>query len=120
MYVGLPWAHERAARLARDAADRLATAPGVTLVTPRSRMATLVSLRVAGWTANEVVQALARRVFAIVRAVPGLDVIRLSVAWFTTDAELRRVLDEVELLARHTPATLPDRPSIQFLERTGE
>jgi L-cysteine/cystine lyase len=120
MYVGFPWAHERAPRLAGEAADRLAAMPGVTLVTPRSRMATLVSFRVAGWTADEVVAALARRVFAIVRAVPGLDVVRLSVAWFTTDSELRRTLDEVELLARHTPLTLPERPAIQFLERTGE
>jgi selenocysteine lyase/cysteine desulfurase len=83
-------------------------------------MATLVSFRAAGWTAEEVVAALARRVFAIVRAVPGLDAVRLSVAWFTTDSELRRTLDEVELLARHTPLTLPERPAIQFLERTGE
>ncbi len=120
MYVGLPWIHERAARLAHDAADRLAATTGVTLVTPRSRMATLVSFRVTGWTADEVVQALARRVFAIVRSVPGPDAVRLSVAWFTTEGELRRVLDEVELLARHAPATLPDRPSIQFLERAGE
>ena len=120
MYVGLPWAHGRAARLASEAADRLAATPGVTLVTPRSQMATLVSFRVAGWTADEVVTALARRVFAIVRSLPGLEAVRLSVAWFTTEGELRRVLDEVELLARHTPATLPERPAIQFLERTGE
>jgi L-cysteine/cystine lyase len=120
MYVGLPWAHERSARLAGEAADRLAETPGVTLVTPRSRMATLVSFRVAGWTADEVVEALARRVFAIVRALPGLDAVRLSVAWFTTEGELRRVLDEVEVLARHTSATLPERPAIQFLERTEE
>lgn len=120
MYVGLPWSHERSARLAGNAADRLAATPGVTLVTPRSRMATLVSFRVAGWSADEVVAALARRVFAIVRELPDLDAVRLSVAWFTTESELDRVLDEVELLARHTPATLPARPAIQFLERTGE
>lgn len=120
MYVGLPWAHERAARLARDAADRLAAMPGVTLVTPRSSMGTLVSFRVAGWTADRVVEALARRVFAITRLLPGLDAVRLSVAWFTTEAELHRVLDEVAVLAAHTPATLPDRPTIQFLDRTGE
>jgi L-cysteine/cystine lyase len=120
MYVGLPWAHERAARLAAAAAGRLAETPGVTLLTPRSRMATLVSFRVAGWSDDEVVAALSRRVHAIVRALPGLDAVRLSVGWFTTEGELRRVLDEIELLARHTPATLPDRPAIQFLELSGE
>ena len=117
MFVGLPWAHERAARLARMAADRLATTPGVTLVTPRQRMATLVAFRVAAWTADEVAKALGRRAHAIVRSIPGLDAVRLSVAFFNTDDELRRVLDAVEELAAHTPATLPVRPAIEFLDQ---
>jgi L-cysteine/cystine lyase len=116
MYVGLPWAHARAAALARAAADRLAATKGVELVTPRDRMGTIVTFRVAGWTAEEVVEALARRVFAITRSLPGLSAVRLSVAWFTTEGELARVLDEVELLAAHAPATLPERPAIQFLD----
>ena len=120
MYVGLPWAYERAARLAAGAADRLAGMPGVTLVTPRARMATLVSFRVAGWSADEVAEALGRRVHAIVRSIPGLDVVRLSVAFFTTDDELRRVLDAVEEVAGHTPASLPTRPAIEFLDRAPE
>jgi len=117
MFVGLPWAHARAARLAGVAAERLVAMPGVTLVTPRDRMATLVSFRVAGWTAEEAAEALGRRVHAIVRSIPGLDAVRLSVAFFVTDDELRRVLDAVEELAAHTPATLPPRPAIEFLER---
>jgi L-cysteine/cystine lyase len=117
MFVGLPWAHARAARLAGVAAERLAAMPGVTLVTPRARMATLVSFRVAGWTAEEVAEALERRVHAIVRSIPGLDAVRLSVAFFVTDDELRRVLDAVEEIANHTPATLPARPAIEFLEQ---
>jgi L-cysteine/cystine lyase len=116
MYVGLPWAYERAARLAAGAAERLAGTPGVTVVTPPARMATLVSFRVAGWSAEEVAEALGRRVHAIVRSIPGLDAVRLSVAFFTTEDELRRVLDAVEELAAHTPATLPERPAIEFLD----
>jgi hypothetical protein len=107
MFAGLPWAHERAARLAAGAAERMAGTPGVTLATPRARMATLVSFRVAGWSAEEVAVALGRRVHAIVCSIAGLDVVRLSVAFFTTDDELRRVLDAVEEVAAHTPATLP-------------
>jgi L-cysteine/cystine lyase len=118
MYVGLPWAHGRAASLARHAADRLASSEGVTLVSPRSRPGTIVSFRVSGWTAEETVAALGRRVFAIVRSIPGLDAVRLSIACFTTVDELRRVLDEVDLMAAHRPDTLPDRPSIQFLGPT--
>ncbi len=120
MFVGLPWAHERAARLAHAAAGRLASTAGVTLVTPRDRMGTLVSFRVAGWTGDEVAEALGRRVHAIVRSIPGLDAVRLSVAFFTTETELGRVLDGVEEIAAHTPATLPARPGIEFLELAGE
>ena len=117
MFVGLPWAYERAARLARVAADRLAATRGVTLVTPRGRMATLVSFRVAGWGSEEVAEVLGRRVHAIVRSIPGLDAVRLSVAFFVTDDELRRALDAVDEIAAHTPATLPARPAIEFLDQ---
>jgi hypothetical protein len=41
----------------------------------------------------------------------------LSVAFFTTDDELGRVLDAVEELAACTPATLPPRPAIEFLDQ---
>jgi L-cysteine/cystine lyase len=116
MFVGLPGAYARSARLAAAAADRLAATPGVALVTPPSRLGTLVSFRVAGWAAEAVAGALTRRVHAIVRSIPGLDVVRLSVAFFTTDDELRRVLDAVEEIAAHTPETLPARPAIEFLE----
>ena len=67
--------------------------------------------------ADEVAEALGRRVHAIVRSIPGLDAVRLSVAFFTTEDELRRVLDAVEELAAHTPATLPARPAIEFLDQ---
>jgi selenocysteine lyase/cysteine desulfurase len=117
MYVGLPWAQARAARLAAAAADRLGATPGVTLVSPSARLATLVSFRVAGWTGEEAAEALGRRTYVIARSIPGLDAVRLSVAFFTTEAELSRVLDAVAEIARHTPATLPPRPTIQFLDR---
>jgi hypothetical protein len=57
-------------------------------------------------------------VFAVVRSIPGLDAVRLSIACFTSVDELERVLDEVELMAAHAPDTLPDRPAIQFLEQS--
>jgi selenocysteine lyase/cysteine desulfurase len=117
MYVGLPWAHARASRLAHGAAIRLQGMPGVAVVTPPNRMATLVTFRLPGWPAERVAEELARRVFATVRPIPGLDAVRLSVGFFTTDEELRRVLDAVAELARYTPASLPPRPAIEFLER---
>ena len=79
-------------------------------------MATLVTFRLAGWPMERVAEELAHRVFAIVRTIPGLDAVRLSVGFFTTDEELGRVLGVVAELARHTPASLPTRAAIEFLE----
>jgi L-cysteine/cystine lyase len=115
MYVGLPWAHARAGRLAHAAAIRLQGTPGVRLVTPPEQMATIVTFRLPGWPAERVAEELARRVFASVRAIPVLDAVRLSVGFFTTEEELGRVMDLVAEIARHTPATLPKRPAIEFL-----
>lgn len=112
MYVGLAWAYERAARLARHAAEALAGVPGVTLLTPLERMASLVSFRVAGWPAEELRAELGRRVFAISRTIPDLDALRISVGWFNTEAELDVFVGAVAELAAHTPATLPRRPAM--------
>jgi len=109
MFVGLPWAVERATSLARSVADELAAMPGVQLVTPRDAMATLVSFRVAGWPASAVVEELAVRAFAMVRDFPTLDLVRLSVGWWNTEEELERVLRVIALLAGHSPETLPRR-----------
>src|SRR5204863_8479707 len=49
MYVGLDWVYRRGTALARRAAELLSAIPGVELVTPVERMATLVSFRIAGW-----------------------------------------------------------------------
>jgi selenocysteine lyase/cysteine desulfurase len=78
-------------------------------------MATLVTFRLHGWPAERVADELARRVFASVRVIPDLDAIRISAGFFTTDEELGRVMDSVAEIARHTPASLPPRPVIEFL-----
>jgi selenocysteine lyase/cysteine desulfurase len=115
MYVGLPWAMDRAARLAADVHERLASIDGVTVLTPRDRMATLVSFRIAGWTADAALAELERRVFAIMADVPALDALRISVGFWSTDEELDRFAEAIELLARHTPATLPPRRTLTIL-----
>jgi L-cysteine/cystine lyase len=115
MYVGLAWIHERGQANARRAADRLAAIPGVELLTPRDRMATLVTFRIGGWSADEALAEIAGRTFAIARTIPSLDAVRLSVGFFTTDDEIERVAGAVELLAAHTPASLPRRPRLEIL-----
>jgi L-cysteine/cystine lyase len=116
MYVGLPWAHARAAALARDAARGLARIPGVTVATPAAAAATLVAFSIRGWGAQAVAEELGRRIFLIARRIPGTDLVRLSVGWWNTEDEVGRVIDAVAELARHTPDTLPRRPAISIVD----
>jgi L-cysteine/cystine lyase len=115
MFVGLDWIYERGAAMARLAADRLAAIDGVELLTPRDRMATLVTFRIAGWTAEAALDELGARVFAIARTVPLVDAIRISVGFFNSEAELDRLVAVVALLAAHTPETLPPRRRLTIL-----
>jgi L-cysteine/cystine lyase len=115
MYVGLDWIHRRGAALARRTAGLLGAIPGVEILTPADRMATLVTFRIEGWPAEAALEELGRRVFAIARTIPGLDALRLSVAFFNTEAELERLADAVAELAGATPDTLPRRPVLTIL-----
>jgi L-cysteine/cystine lyase len=115
MYIGLPWAHERAARLAAAAADRLAGIDGVALVTPRHAMGTLVSFRIGGWPAADAVRELGARTFAIIRDVAPIDAIRISIGFWNTEEELERFAQGVELLASHTPESVPPRRTLAVL-----
>jgi L-cysteine/cystine lyase len=112
MYVGLPWAIERGDRLAAHVVEALAAVPGVELITPRDRRATLVTFRIPGWPMASIREELSKRIFAITRPVPHLDAVRISCAFFNTEEELDRFVETVALLARHTPATIPQRPSL--------
>jgi L-cysteine/cystine lyase len=115
MYVGLGWIHDRGMELARAAADRLATIPGVAVLTPRDAMATMITFRIAGWPAERALDELGARVFAIARIIAPLDAIRISVGFFNTAAEIERFAAAVELLAAHTPDSLPPRSRLAML-----
>jgi selenocysteine lyase/cysteine desulfurase len=105
--------------MARAAHDRLRAIPGVTVVTPKHAMAPLVSFRIEGWTAEAAYDELTARTFAIIRTVPGVDAVRISVGFWTTDDELDRFADGVELLARQTPETLPPLRRLAVLGADG-
>jgi L-cysteine/cystine lyase len=115
MFVGLDWIYARGTAMARHAADRLAAIDGVELVTPRDRMATLVTFRIAGWTPQAALDELAARAFAVARTVTLLDALRISVGFFTSEEELDRFVGCVELLAAHTPETVPPRRTLTIL-----
>jgi L-cysteine/cystine lyase len=115
MFVGLDWVYGRGAAMARLAADRLAAIDGVDLVTPRDRMATLISFRITGWEPEAALEELGARVFAVARTIPPVDALRISVGCFNSEAELERFVGAVELLAAHTPATIPPRRTLTIL-----
>jgi L-cysteine/cystine lyase len=115
MYVGLPWAQERAARLARSAAERLAAIEGVHLISPTGPPATLITFRIEGWPAAAALDELGARTFAILRDLPPIDALRISIGWWLTDDEIERFATGVELLAANTPASLPPRRTLAVL-----
>jgi len=115
MFVGLEFVHRRGAAMAHYAADRLAEIDGVTLLTPRDRMANLVSFRIRAWPAQAALDELAARTFAIARTLPLVDALRISVGFWSTEAELGRYIDAVRLLASHTPETIPARRTLSVL-----
>ena len=115
MYVGLDYIYRTGMARALAAARRLAGIEGVTVLTPTDRMGTLVTFRIAGWTAPAALDELGARVFAIARTIPSLDALRISVGFFNSDEELERLAGAVELLAAHTPETLPPRRRLMIL-----
>jgi L-cysteine/cystine lyase len=116
MYIGLDYVYRRGLALARAAAVRLAGIDGVTILTPLNRMATLVTFRIAGWPAQAALDELGARVFAIARTIPTLDALRISVGFFNAEDELERFAAAVELLAAHTPESLPPRRLLTILD----
>ena len=116
MYVGLEYVFRTGMARARAMAGRLEAIDGVTVLTPLDRMATLVTFRIAGWTAQAALDELGARVFAIARTMPALDAVRLSIGFFNTDEELERLAGVIELLAAHTPETLPPRRRLMIID----
>lgn len=116
MFVGIDWALGRGAALARLTAERLASMPGVTLLTPLEAMAGLVTFRVAGWSAQAIIDELGARAFVIARTIEDLDAVRFSVGWFNTQEELERALGLLADLAGHTPESMPPRRTLAVVD----
>lgn len=118
MYVGLPWVHERTPPLAATLAHGLAETDGIELLTPLERMAAIVTFRVRAWSAEQAAEELSHRVGAIVSIVEvpgGAPAIRASVGWWNTEDEIGRFQEAVQLLAAHSPDSLPRRPALTVL-----
>jgi L-cysteine/cystine lyase len=120
MYLGVPWIHERVAHAAIALHERLADVEGVDVVTPVRRLGPIVTFTIRGWRPTEAYDELARRSFLMASVVASPDGIRTSVGAFTTDEELDRVTESIRLLAAHTPATLPRRPTLVVVRQVAE
>jgi L-cysteine/cystine lyase len=115
MFVGLDFVYRRGAEMAHRAADLLDAIDGVTLLTPRDRMAGLVSFRIRGWEPQAAMDELVARTFCIVRTLPPIDALRISLGFWATEDELERFLDGVRLLAAHTPETIPPQRTLTIV-----
>jgi selenocysteine lyase/cysteine desulfurase len=115
MYVGLEWIHARGIDLTRAAADRLTAIPAVEVLSPVGRTATTLAFRIAGWSAEDALDELGARVFALADAVSEYDAIRIGTGFFNTGDELDRFATAVELLATHTRAALPPRRQLTII-----
>ena len=111
MYVGLDWAFARTAALAQRLAQAL-SGDGVEVLTPGGAVAAIVCFRLTEWPADDALQELRRRVFAVIESTPDRSAIRASVAWFNTEEEIDRFAAAVREIARHTPESLPRRPPL--------
>jgi selenocysteine lyase/cysteine desulfurase len=54
-------------------------------------------------------------VFSIARTIVSLDAVRISVGFFSSEEELERFAGAVELLAAHSPETIPPRRTLTIL-----
>jgi selenocysteine lyase/cysteine desulfurase len=118
MQVGLTWAWERTATLARHAAIALGNVAGVELLRAldAGQVSGIVSFRIKGWESGHALDELGARVFAIAGHIESLDAIRVSVGAWNTEDEIDRFVEAVALLAAHTPATMPPRRTLAVLE----
>ncbi len=85
--VGMDWARTRIKALGELAHNTLSNVDGVTVITPKSNMAGLVSFNLDGQTPDELVAALDERGFTL-RTIHGPDCVRLATGFYNTEEEI--------------------------------
>ena len=119
MYVGLPWAFERAERLTGRLHRALTAVEGVEVLSPGRGLATTITFRVGGWPSDDAATELGRRCHALIDIDERRDLLRAGVAAWLREDELDRFVAGVTLLAGHSPETLPRRPMLTLLADEG-
>jgi L-cysteine/cystine lyase len=97
--VGLDWAYERIAALGQLAHRMLSNIDGIEVITPRDRMAGLVSFNLDGMEPNDLVTKLDDRGF-ILRTIPEPACVRLSTGFYNTEEEIENLGAAIEEIRR--------------------
>jgi selenocysteine lyase/cysteine desulfurase len=126
MYVGLDWLTDRTLKLARRLGGRLTVIEHVEVVTPLPPEAGIVAFRLPRWDLDEAFDELSRRSFAILGQTGAPagptgpeEALRASVGAWNTEAEIDHFTESVALVASHTAATIPRRPTLTILHDGG-
>jgi selenocysteine lyase/cysteine desulfurase len=99
--VGFDWMYERIAALGQRCWRGLAEIDRVTVVTPRERMAGIVSFTIEGVHPRDIATSLESKGFTIryVEYAPGPTVARVSNSWWNTEVEVDRLVSAIADLA---------------------
>lgn len=93
--LGMDWVHERIAKLGRYAWEKLSNLDGVNVITPKDRMAGLVSFTVEGVEPPALVERLAQdRV--IIRNIGYPVCSRLSASFYNTENDIDRAAEAID------------------------
>jgi selenocysteine lyase/cysteine desulfurase len=106
MYVGLDWAYAHTAALVADLRESLLRIPGLKV---QQVQPAVISFAVDGWSVEDTVDELRRRVFAIVGVTHDQAQVQASVGWFNTDSEISTFVGAVRDIAENTPDSIPRR-----------
>uniref|UniRef100_A0A831TEE2 Aminotransferase class V-fold PLP-dependent enzyme n=1 Tax=Thermorudis peleae TaxID=1382356 RepID=A0A831TEE2_9BACT len=98
-FVGYEWAYRRIAELGQYAWQSLSEVRGVTVLTPRDRMAGLVSFTVEGIDPPTLVQKLWERNI-IIRSIPHPPCARLSAGFYNNEEDIDRLVRAIAEICR--------------------
>lgn len=97
--VGMDWIYGRIKKLGELAHDSLSNIDGVTVITPKARMAGLTSFNLAGMEPDTLVKALDERGFTL-RTIPEPACVRLSTGFYNTEEEIKNLCAAIEEIQR--------------------
>jgi L-cysteine/cystine lyase len=93
--IGWDWVYQRIATLGRYCYEALATLDGVTMLTPRDRMAGLAHFRVEGIAPPELTEKLGASGI-LIRDTHDPDANRISTGFYNTETEIDRLREAIE------------------------